>query len=293
MGPRILVLGGSGFLGAHVARAALEQGFEVVAASRDPKLPPQVGAARTRAFDALADGSLERLLEDERPHAVIVCTALPSIADCERYPVLARTLNADLPARVARWTAAKGARAVLVSTDLVFGATPPRAGRFLEDDPPAPVSEYGRTKAGGEARFLEADPRAVVARLPLLFGDSFGRGTGATDALLDAVRRGERPSLFTDEWRTPLDVAEAGRALVRLADAGVHGIVHLPGKERLSRHELGLRVLAAAGHAPEEALALVRATTRAEAGLGSRPADVCLGTLRAHELAEDRWNAAG
>jgi dTDP-4-dehydrorhamnose reductase len=288
----MLILGGSGFLGAHVALRALDREWDVVVASREPRLPVAAGpaAARTRAFDALTRGALARLLGEEQPQAVVVCTALPSVAECERYPVLARTLNIDLPADVARWTGPNGARAVLVSTDLVFGAEPPRAERYCEDEAPSPASEYGRTKAAGESAVLQIDPRAVVARSALLYGNSFGRGQGASDSLLAAVARGERPALFTDEWRTPLDAAVAGRALAELAESEVRGIVHLAGRERLSRHELGLRVLASAGMTRAAASELVRATTRAAEGCASRPADVSLDTTNARAILGERWD---
>jgi dTDP-4-dehydrorhamnose reductase len=288
-GRRLLILGGSGFLGPHVARAALARRWDVAIASRDPRLPPASGAGsvRARTFDALVPGSLERLLDEEQPATVVVCTALPTIAQCDAYPVLARALNADLPAAVARWTHTHGAKTVLVSTDLVFGAEPARHGRYREDDPPSPASEYGRTKAAGEAAVLDADPRAIVARCALLFGDSFGRALGASDNLLAAVERGERPALFTDEWRTPLDAALAARALVSLPEADVHGIVHVAGSERLSRLELGLRILESTGK--PRALELVRATTRAVEGHAARPADVSLDTGRLRAILGERW----
>ena len=185
----MLVLGGSGFLGAHVVRAA---GPGVIAAGREER-------PGSWKLDALVPDEIERVLDSVAPARVILCTALSSVADAERYPGLARALNVEFPRLVARWCARERARLVHVSTDLVFGAhEPPRTG-FREEDPPAPLSEYGRSKAAGEHAVLDADPSALVVRLPLLCGDSFGRGRGASDSLLAAIARGERPELFTDE----------------------------------------------------------------------------------------------
>ncbi len=149
-----------------------------------------------------------------------------------------------------------------------------------------PVSRYGETKAAGERAVLETSPEALVVRLPLLYGDSGGRGLGATDALLAAVARGERPRLFEDEFRTPLDVDVAARALVELLlDSGVAGVLHVAGKERLARYELGLALLAAAGFDPARARAAVLAGTRRQAGLETtRPADVSLDASRARDM---------
>jgi dTDP-4-dehydrorhamnose reductase len=300
----VLVLGGSGFLGAHVVAAAGEAeharsgptrgAAEIVSAGRrEPFVAVEgaSGAARARwvAFDALHAGAVERLCDDVQPARAIVCTALSTIPECESYPGLARALNVDLPQSLARWCANHAARAILVSTDLVFGAVPPPATGFDESARVAPVSEYGRSKARGESAFLAAHPGALVVRLPLLFGDSGGRDLGASDRVIAACERGERVDAFEDEWRTPLDVASAARALVELAYADVSGILHVAGPERVSRYELARLALASRGFDRDEARAKLVRTTRAEAGMDVlRPADVSLDSSRARSLLRTR-----
>lgn len=260
----------------------------MVGASRDPSASACFWQPREAvellALDATAPG-LEGRLDELAPARIVCCAALSRIDECERQPELAERVNCELPRRLARWSAAHGARLVHVSTDLVFGARPPAqrgAGGFVESDPPAPLCVYGASKAGGEAAVLCADPRALVVRLPLLFGDSGGRGLGASDSLLAALARGERPLLFRDEWRTPLDVSDAAAALLELTEGEEAGLLHVAGPVRLSRVELGHLVLRAAGKRSAELYALVRVGTRAEAGLAAlRPRDVSLDATRA------------
>jgi dTDP-4-dehydrorhamnose reductase len=273
------VLGGSGFLGAHVVRSALGAGpGAVLSISRAPIVPGAgLGQVRAVAADALREGELERALDAERPARIVLCTALSRISECDEYEVLAHKLNVELPWRVANWCGERGARLVHVSTDLVFGEFPPPPRGFLEHHVPAPLNRYGETKALGEFAVLAADPRALVVRLPLLFGDSFGRGFGASDSLLAALERGERPLLFTDEWRTPLDAADAARALIELAHSRRAGLLHVAGERKLDRHTLALEILRARGLSEGEARSKVRAGRRSDAGLGeTRPADVAL-----------------
>jgi dTDP-4-dehydrorhamnose reductase len=288
MARRLLVLGASGFLGPHLVAAASAAGWEVVTASRRPDAPrlgaPGLGAAPAERFawDAETPGSAAALVARARPDGLLCATALARVELCEREPGRAARLNAELPAELARLARAGGLRLVHLSTDLVFGGAPPRGERFTEDDPPAPVHVYGRSKAEGEARMRAEDPGALVLRLPLLYGDSGGRGLGASDALLAALARGERPALFRDEWRTPLEAGNAARAVLELVADGAAGLLQLAGPERVSRLELGLEVLAARGVAPEDAVRRVRSTTRAELGLAElRPADVSLDAGRA------------
>ena len=286
----ILVLGASGFLGRHVAEMAAEQGGAApVAASRRPV---EIAGTRSLQVDLLDAGEPEGVLFEVRPRAVLLVAASSDALGCEAEPELARRLNTEVPERVARWCAAHGSRLVHVSTDLVFGGGEPRAERYGEDDPPSPLHTYGRTKAAGEAAVLEAFPGAVVARLPLLFGPSHGRRLGASDSLMAALGEGGTPTLFTDEWRTPLHVTDAARALVELVDRDYAGVLHLAGEERLTRHELGMVVLSAA-RAPVDWRRRVRAATRAEAGRADdRPEDVSLDASRARELLETPMRSA-
>jgi len=91
-----------------------------------------------RALDALHSGAARELIGELEPARVIVCTALSTIPECESYPGLARALNVDFPRDVARVCAAIGARLVIVSTDLVFGAEAPPPSGFDESARAAP-----------------------------------------------------------------------------------------------------------------------------------------------------------
>ncbi len=289
-----LVLGGGGFLGAHVVAVALQRSqARVVSASRTPGAGARVwGSAASlveRELDVLRAGAAEALIEELIPTRIVLCTALSRISECAAYPGLARALNVEFPRRVARFTAERGARLVHISTDLVYGDREPPAEGWREEDAVGPLSIYGQTKAQGERAVLETDTCALVVRLPLLFGDSGGRDLGASESLLAAVERGEQPVLFRDEFRTPLAVHAAAGAVVELCERNESGILHVAGSERVSRYELGLAVLRASGMSEAGARSNLRATTRAESGLEStRPADVSLDSSRARSFLRTR-----
>lgn len=285
---RGLVLGGSGFLGAQVVRLAVEAGFEVTNACRHPERSPAFarGGARELAFDLLGLDSVPVFLDRCAPGWIVNCAAASSAAACERDPHGAFRLNVLLPGILQEWCDRNAARLVHVSTDLVFDGEPDRPAGFREEDRPRPRSAYGRTKRLGEFRVRR---KAAVVRLPLLFGDSGGRALGASDSVIAAVERGETPTLFRDELRTPLDVKEAAAALLEIAGRGHTGLLHVAGPRSLSRLELGLLALRSTGRSEREAAERVRSALQAEVDTGSaRPRDVSLDSSLARSLLKTR-----
>jgi len=281
----VVVLGGTGFLGVPVLEAALRVrcgAGEVISVAR--RSAARRSPLREVTFDLERTEGIASLLDELDPDVVLLLAAVARTDVCEREPDLARRLNAEAPAAVASWCARERRRLVHVSTDLVFSGEAPER-RYREDDAVAPVHVYGRTKARSEVDVLAAWPEALVVRLPLLCGDSRGKGVGASDSLLEAARAGRSSSLFVDEWRTPLDVDDAARALLELAGQPVRGLLHLVGPWRLSRFELGHRVLSAAGFSEALARERIRPVTQAELELvPPRPRDVSLDGTRALSL---------
>ncbi len=152
-----------------------------------------------------------------------------------------------------------------------------------EVDPAVPVLEYGRTKLAAETLVL-AKCRGLVVRLSMLFGPSRTGHPAYFDQAIAAIRTGTPQEFFEDEFRTPLDYLTAVEVLVRLAQSDATGIVHLGGRERVSRFELMQRAATALGAEPE----LVRANRRGDAHtLEPRPADVSLDTARLRTMFPD------
>jgi dTDP-4-dehydrorhamnose reductase len=87
--------------------------------------------------------------------------AATDIEACERDPALAHRLNTEMAQGVARAAAETGARLLHLSTDAVFDGAD---GSYREDQLPAPLNVYGKTKLAGEAAVSEAHPGALVVR---------------------------------------------------------------------------------------------------------------------------------
>ena len=271
--PRVLVTGAGGLVGGRLA-AVLAERFPVVAA-RHEAAPPE-GLA-TVPLDLLSPGSIEDALGTAGADAVVHAAAVAEPDACERDPAHAERLNVDGTAAIARACQRAGLRLIVISTDLVF---PGDRGSLREDDPPAPLQLYGRTKLAAERAALAEAPEAAVARIALVAGRGHGRRRTATESIAWSLREGRRLRLYTDQYRTPIDPDSLADAIERLLERPLPGLLHLGGPERLSRCDLGLRVASVLGLPAD----LIEPTTTTDhPPPAPRPADVSLDSTRAHQ----------
>lgn len=274
---RILVTGAAGMLGGRLS-SLLSRDHAVVAVRHRSPVPQGLEETSLDLMDAAGIGAA---LDRVRPQAVLHAAALVEPDRCEREPLLARRLNLESSALLARGCAERGVKLLLISTDLVFSdADSPRD----EATPPHPMSVYGRTKRAAEEAVLEAAPRHAVARVPLVVGRGYGPRATATEALVWALRGGQSLRLYSDQFRTPADPESVASGCARILEEDAAGIFHLAGPERISRHALGLRVARLRGLDPGPIVA-VRHDDRPQAA--PRPRDACLESARTrHQL---RW----
>jgi dTDP-4-dehydrorhamnose reductase len=269
---RILVTGAGGLLGGRLA--SLFSAQHSVTTARH--VAPGPSGLPSVALDLLEPSSIAAALDTARPEAVLHCAALADADRCEREPALAAALNERACAALGRECQA---RLVALSTDLVFDG---RRSPVSEDDAPAPLLLYARTKLAGEEAVLAEARGSAVVRVALIVGRGFGPRGSASESIAWALRAGRPLRLFTDQYRTPVDPDSIAAATLALCAGSGTGRYHLGGPERVSRYELGLRTAAVLG-LPTTALTPI---TQADAPGAPRPADVSFDSSRAQrELA--------
>jgi dTDP-4-dehydrorhamnose reductase len=268
---RILVTGASGQLGGYLLRELRRRDASVIAWSGHHG--GTLFGYELRPVDLAQPEAVAAAFRQARPEVVIHAGALARVDVCHREPERAWQVNVQGTATLAELAAEAGARLLFLSTDMVFDGD---RGGYHEDDPPVPLSTYGRSKAAAEPAVL-ATGRGLVARVSLFFGPSLVGRPSFFDEQMSALRQGRRLSLFADEWRTPLSILTAARALVALADSETTGLLHLGGPERLSRLEMGQRLAKHLGADPT----VIRPARREEFPAPEpRPRDVSLDSSR-------------
>jgi len=112
----------------------------------------------------LADPArLAALMHKVSPRIVLNAGGFTKVDPAEGQAGEAFTLNRDGPATLARLCNAAGIPFIHISTDCVFDGRKPAP--YTPEDPPAPLSVYGRSKLAGEEAVAALCPRHLVVRV--------------------------------------------------------------------------------------------------------------------------------
>ena len=150
----------------------------------------------------------------EAPNLVLHAAAWTDVDGAEDDPQGAAAVNVGGTANVA----ALGVPLVYFSSDYVFDGR--KSAPYVESDPPAPLSAYGRTKLHGEAA---AGERSWIVRSSWLFGPT-GHNFVRTMLRLGAER--DEVSVVDDQRGCPTYVGHLAEA-VRSVVAREQGVWHL------------------------------------------------------------------
>ena len=270
---KLLVTGASGFLGWNLCQLA-KQGWEVYGTYFSKNV--EISGVTLVKADLRDFQEIKRLFSEIEPTAVIHTAAQSSPNFCQTHPDESYQINVTASGNLAGLSADSAIPCVFTSTDLVFdGLNPP----YKETDAVCPVNQYGEQKVMAEQGMLERYPRVAICRMPLMFGIAEG-ATSFIQPFIKLLREGQELSLFTDEFRTPTSGKTAASGLL-LALRSVEGLIHLGGKERISRYEFG-HLMADVLELPQEKLKSCRQKDVPMAA--PRSADVSLDSSKAFAL---------
>ncbi|WP_296679950.1 complex I NDUFA9 subunit family protein [Novosphingobium sp.] len=228
-GKLVVLIGGAGFLGRHVAQELLTRGARLRVASRR--------AERAFAIKPLGNLGQVQLVRTDitRPASLV-----RAVAGADAVVNLAGAFAGDLDAvmgsgvgALARAATAAGAKTFVHISAIGADA--------------AGETAYARAKAAGETAVLDAFQSATVLRPSILFGadDTFINRFAGLISLLPAM-----PVFAPQAKLQPLFVDDCAKGIVSaLADPEAHGgkTFELAGPEVLTMLELNQRIAVAAG----------------------------------------------
>ncbi|MCM2288720.1 MAG: dTDP-4-dehydrorhamnose reductase [Sulfuritalea sp.] len=151
---KILLTGAAGQLGRELKRSLACIG-DVVACDR-------------RQLDLADADALCATVRTTAPTVIVNAAAYTAVDKAEAEPAAADAINAVAPGILAEEAKRLGALLIHYSTDYVFDGT--KATAYTEDDSPAPLSAYGRSKLAGELAIAASGARHLIFRTSWVYG---------------------------------------------------------------------------------------------------------------------------
>jgi dTDP-4-dehydrorhamnose reductase len=232
---RVAVIGASSFIGRRVSRCLRAGPSPRAVTGTTHTACPGPGDARLDVTDTRA---LEAFLAEDFDF-VLFLAGTKDLRRCEDDLEHAVALNARPVEAALRIVENRGLRTRLLyfSSDYVFDGA---QGGYRVADPPAPRTNYGRSKVLAEELVLSARrPHKVVRSAAVM-----GRGGVFFDWLVRGLRSGGELRLFRDSHFSPTPIqliAEVLDEILAEWDA-LPRLLHVVGERRMSRFDLGVLV---------------------------------------------------
>lgn len=169
--------------------------------------------------------------------AVVHAAAMTNVDGCESEPERAMAANRDATRIVADLARERGASIVYVSTDYVFDGT--KGSPYLEEDPPRPISVYGRTKLAGEEAVRASGAKCLIVRTSWLFGLG---GKNFVDTIATKLGRGEALEVVDDQRGSPTYASDLAQGIELLLRRGSEGTVHFTNSGQTTWYGLAVEI---------------------------------------------------
>ena len=229
---RVVVTGGAGFIGSHVADAFLADGAKVLviddlSSGREENVP---AAAELQRVDIVDTQQLRKAIEGFAPDVVCHLAAQASVTVSVERPEHDLEVNVRGTLIVCEAAHDAGAPVVFASTGgAIYGNDAPLP--TPESFPPQPLAPYGASKLAGEAYVATWGRLHALPNVVLRLGNVYGprqqpHGEAGVVAIFsDRLARGEPIVVygFGEPTRDYVHVSDAARAFVTAAATGRAG----------------------------------------------------------------------
>lgn len=224
---RVLVTGGTGFLGAHACAQLKSRGHSVLAYDVGIAKAPdwlknariQHGGVSVVVGDVLDTKMLTQTIRDFRPDVLINLAAKPGVSEAEQYPEHYHRANVQGVESVLEACAeAELRRIVHASSSSVYGHS---SGQVDEASPLNPAGQYGLTKALGEEKIRAAaslDGLCACILRPFTIVGPLGRPDMAPWLFAQNILSGKSVDLHAGARRDFTSVHDVAKAFVMAAE---------------------------------------------------------------------------
>lgn len=232
---KILLLGKNGQVGWELQRSLAPLG-EVLALDRH---------STTYCGDLSKPEELAQTVLAYKPDFIVNAAAHTAVDKAESETELAKVLNVDAPAALAKAAAQVGAWLVHYSTDYVFDGSGTHARQ--ESEGTGPLSVYGQTKLDGEKAIANSGCKHLIFRTSWVYA---ARGGNFAKTMLRLAHERDKLTVINDQYGAPTgadliaDVtAHAVRRVLNTQNISFSGVYHLVASGEATWHSYASHVI--------------------------------------------------
>lgn len=263
---KIFVTGVKGQLGHDVVKELERRGIEAIGVDIDE-------------MDITDADSVNRVIRQTAPDAVIHCAAYTAVDAAEENEELCRKVNAEGPRNIARVCKDLDIKMIQISTDYVFDGQGERP--WEPDDACRPKSVYGRTKYEGELAVMEQLEKYFIVRIAWVFGIN---GKNFVKTMLNLAKNHDTIRVVNDQFGSPTYTYDLAKLLVDMVLTEKYGIYHATNEGICSWYEYACAIFEEAG----VNVIVVPVTTQEYGAKANRPANSRMSKEKLTENGFDR-----
>ena len=237
---KILITGANGFLGHYLAQQLLEKKYSVIATGKgDCRLPfKEDECFQYITMDFTDPFAVHDVFEKYKPDVVVHAGAISKPDECQLEQWQAYITNVEATVTILLNAEEQKSFFVFLSTDFVFDG---EKGMYKEDDEPAPVNFYGKTKLEAEDAVKEYEHGWAIVRTVLVYGKPITGRSNILSIVKEKLEKGEEYPVVDDQVRTPTYVEDLAAGIVTVIEKKANGIYHLSGSDTLTPYQMACK----------------------------------------------------
>ncbi|WKZ27976.1 MAG: SDR family oxidoreductase [Candidatus Dojkabacteria bacterium] len=239
---RVLITGGTGFIGSHISLQLQEQGYKVARLDIAGECE-YLGDASNKEF-------ITSVIEDFKPNVVLHCAARKNLPDCEENKLETFQSNVLSTEYIVELSKKIPFKLIYISSDVVFDG---KKGNYHIKDNVNPINWYGKTKVFSEAIIQGASDYAicrtalVIGKLNQEYSDLLEQEieskvlvnqTLLPQYIYHRLKNEKVINLPTEYISNPTPIELLGQYILNIIKKDAIGIFHTSGVDAVSRYDI-------------------------------------------------------
>ena len=226
---KVLVTGVKGQLGYDVVNELTKRGHIAVGTDIEE-------------MDITDKKSVESVMKENMPEAVIHCAAYTAVDAAEDNVELCRKINAEGTQNIADVCKELDIKMIYISTDYVFDGEGERP--WEPDDERSPLNVYGQTKYEGELAVQNTLDKYFIVRIAWVFGVN---GKNFIKTMLNLGKTRDSLTVVNDQFGSPTYTYDLAKLLVDMVETEKYGIYHATNEGICTWYEFACEIFKQAG----------------------------------------------